>query len=254
MQTKVYGSSEYFNINFRFEGEFFKEVPGIKPFEISNYGRVLSPLMGRNKILRPGKSKAGYHTVRLWQKSYSVHYLMRISFLPEFSHLREVDHVDGDKTNNTLDNIECVSSKDNKKRAVAIGLMNNTGENHGMAVLSESQVWQILLEYYSDTNSSRAKVAKKLSINEFTVKAIIDGKNWNHIHNKFSEQYPALVAIDRSQTKLNEEKVLRILDAYFNKGVQKKEIAIEFNMSLDAIAKILKGQYWKEVFAKFKSF
>lgn len=252
MQPKIHNSPLYYDVAHLFEGEVFSPIPGeLACYSISNYGRVksdgatstnkLGTFTMPTRILRPATTKAGYQSVSLGRKSHNVHTLMRRVFMPELAHLREVDHVDGDKANNVRDNLECVTPKVNKKRGVALGLINNVGEAHGMAKLNEEQVWQVLSEYHLNS-LSRKKVAVLLGLSEFTVKAIITGTNWKHVYSRFVEQHPAAVATDRAQTRLTAEKAA---DIRRRSGMEKtKDLALEYGVSKDTINKIRTGKLW----------
>ena len=89
-------------------------------YEISNLGRVKS--LGNNKsrkekVLKPGMTKDGYLFVILCRngkgKTFKVHRLVAIAFLPNPKGLPEVNHLNEDKTNNVVTNIEWTSRWDN---------------------------------------------------------------------------------------------------------------------------------------------
>ena len=63
----------------------------------------------------------------------ALHRLLAITFIPNPNGYRDVNHKDGDKLNNTLDNLEWCTHKDNIQHAVKAGLWGNrSGEKHGM--------------------------------------------------------------------------------------------------------------------------
>lgn len=115
--------------------EIWKPIMGYEGrYEISNKGRVKS-LVFRNKP-RPTpkilstKTNANYIQVQLFNGTSTcdkplVHRLVAMHFLDNPEGLPEVNHKDGDKHNNTVGNLEWVSSKDNVKHAVVTGLRDN---------------------------------------------------------------------------------------------------------------------------------
>ena len=97
-----------------YDGETYED------FEVSNLGRILSlnyNNTGKEKVLKPGKDKDGYFQVVLSKngetKTCRVHRLVAQTFIPNPENLPEVNHIDEDKTNNRVDNLEWKSHRDN---------------------------------------------------------------------------------------------------------------------------------------------
>lgn len=106
-------------------------------YEVSNLGQVRSFYSGEAKILKPYVDKDGYLCVHLHKngKGYAkkVHRLVASAFIPNIGDKPQVNHIDGDKTNNTVDNLEWVTSKENMHHAWETGLCKALkGENHPM--------------------------------------------------------------------------------------------------------------------------
>ena len=105
-------------------------------YEVSDQGRVRSldrvvphRLKGKktipSKILKQGRASNGYWTVSLWQnnkgKTHCVHSLVANAFLGETDRWTVlVNHLDGDKTNNKLQNLELTNQSGNRKHAIAM--------------------------------------------------------------------------------------------------------------------------------------
>jgi hypothetical protein len=67
----------------------------------------------------------GYVRVYIYNKTYAVHRLVAIAFLENPDNKEQVNHIDGNKLNNKLDNLEWVTNKENQIHKVKIGLGNN---------------------------------------------------------------------------------------------------------------------------------
>ena len=91
--------------------------------------------LGRIKNIRTGKIKSqhlrpndGYLQVTLWSKgkgkSFPVHRLVALNFLDNSKNDRDVNHIDGVKTNNCLSNLEWCSPSQNNYNAVHLKLVN----------------------------------------------------------------------------------------------------------------------------------
>lgn len=94
-------------------------------YEISNFGRVKS--LRRNKIIK-GTINKGYNRICLTdknkkEKNYFVHRLVVENFKRRIKHNENIDHIDCNKLNNRLDNLEIVSIDENNRRAFCNGLL-----------------------------------------------------------------------------------------------------------------------------------
>ena len=101
--------------------EIWKDIEGYEGlYQISNLGRVKS--LGNNKtrkekILKSSKNTNGYLLVNLHkegkQKHYYIHRLVVIAFIPNPDNLSQVNHINEDKTDNRVENLEWCDSKYN---------------------------------------------------------------------------------------------------------------------------------------------
>lgn len=114
--------------------EVWKTINGYNErYEVSNYGNVRSKDMivnGRLKdchkikgrILKPCNDKEGYKNIVLCinkkRKTFRLHRLVAIAFIPNPDNLPEIDHIDGDRTNNHLDNLRWSTRKANANNPI----------------------------------------------------------------------------------------------------------------------------------------
>jgi|688.fasta_scaffold68351_1 hypothetical protein len=106
--------------------EQWKDVPDYEGlYQVSNLGNVKS--LYKNFILKSSVDRYGYvrfsATKNKKQKTIIVHRLVAQLFVPNPSNLPQVNHKDGDKTNNTAVNLEWVTDSENKLHAYSVGLM-----------------------------------------------------------------------------------------------------------------------------------
>lgn len=118
----------------------WKDINGYENiYEISSSGlvrskdRICVDSIGRKRfrkgmILSPDVAQNGYYRVTLaWKgkkKQVYVHRLLANHFIPNVDDLPQVNHKDGDKLNNNLDNLEWVTHKENTVHAYKNGLID----------------------------------------------------------------------------------------------------------------------------------
>lgn len=110
--------------------EIWKDVSGYERYAVSSMGRVRSNISG--KILSTRRARNGYLRVNLRKGNVKyekptvihVHKLVAEAFLSPIKGKTCVNHIDGNKTNNHVDNLEWVTNKENTEHAIRNGLMN----------------------------------------------------------------------------------------------------------------------------------
>lgn len=105
--------------------EVWKDIQGYEGlYQVSNLGKVRSLIS--NKILRTCTHKRGYLMVALCKnkkkKNYYVHRLVANAYILKESNKNEVNHIDGNKTNNNSSNLEWCSDAENREHAYNTGL------------------------------------------------------------------------------------------------------------------------------------
>lgn len=112
--------------------EIWKPIKGYEEiYDISNLGNVRSKNYGKYKILKPGiykgKTNRGYSSVSLskndYSKTFRIHKLVAEHFLEKVTNKPCINHIDGNKTNNSVNNLEYCSYKENTKHAMENNLM-----------------------------------------------------------------------------------------------------------------------------------
>ncbi|MBJ8023716.1 NUMOD4 domain-containing protein [Bacillus cereus] len=136
------------------ESVIWKDVVGYEPFyQVSNTGEIRSkdrkvPTRNPEKLAtRKGRiliqmtSRNGYKKVSLTRnvkdkKQIQLHRLVALAFIPNPESKPFVNHIDGDKTNNHVSNLEWVTEKENAEHASEIGLLP-TPWNKGLSYSRE---------------------------------------------------------------------------------------------------------------------
>jgi hypothetical protein len=162
-------------------------------YEISDHGRVRGLDRWRdgrwgNKVFVPGveiksrPNRLGYIDVRLGvgvkaKKHFTVHRLVLSSFAPVDGWQQlQVNHKDGDKANNRLENLEWCTAQENQLHARRV-LLKQRGEKHGRAKLTDEQVRVIK----SIAGRSQQSIADEYGVSQPVISAILRGKTWQTV-------------------------------------------------------------------------
>lgn len=160
--------------------EFWLPVPFAKSYSVSNLGRVRGPL----RICKCSLEKRGYLRKRLKNdfgryETWAVHRLIMVTFVGP-SEL-EVNHKNGIKSDNRLENLEYVTRTENMRHAVKVGLkVPLTGENHGSSKLTQRQVDEIRKLLKLKT-LSYPQIGKMFGVKRMAISRIASGKLWKRV-------------------------------------------------------------------------
>lgn len=173
---------DYCNYNAYLGGmkEFFilKEYPNYK---ISEDGTIISLYTGKTKSQHVGST--GYYMVSLSHEGKSrpqrVHRLLASMFISNPEKKPEVNHVDGNKLNNSLDNLEWVTHEENMRHAFSTGLANNTGSKNGLSKLKEKDI-PIIRQLLTD-GVSQYKIAREFNVSRSAILNIKIRGAWSHV-------------------------------------------------------------------------
>ena len=131
--------------------EIWKDVVGFEGrYQVSNIGNVKSlSFLGHSteKLMKLSEHHTGYLVVQLGKhpaKTYLVHQLVAKTFIPLVKGKHFVNHIDGNKHNNCVENLEWVNYKENTEHAIRTGLQNphNTPKRFGKDHYSSKPVLQ----------------------------------------------------------------------------------------------------------------
>jgi hypothetical protein len=182
--------------------EHWIDIPNlVGKYQVSNLGNVRSLDMAimrsngwifnsKGRVLKQAKDHRGYLRCALSSNdgkliTYKVHRLVAEAFCSGKCHEKnEVNHIDGNKTNNNAINLEWVDRSYNVKHSFDIGLqIAKRGELNGNSKLKSSDIKHIRDEY-NYLNGKRGiilKLSKGYGIDKKTISQIIKKEIWRHV-------------------------------------------------------------------------
>ena len=179
--------------------EEWRDVPGYEgKYQVSNFGNVKTltrtvtehrrSYIRKGKVLNKYYNKDGYYKVKLYNGdasfiSPSVHRLVAETFIGNPNNYAEINHIDGNPSNNYVSNLEFCTKEHNVKHAYDTGLKkkeNYTGEANCMSKLTTEQVRAIREEYATGTTSYH-KLSRKYNTRIGNISFIIQRKTWKYV-------------------------------------------------------------------------
>ena len=180
--------------------EIWANIKGFENlYKISTYGRIKSLGNGKStntetkkeRVLKSNYSLTGYEKIKLFKDGkryyFSVHRLVAQTFLANEENKKEVNHKDGNKGNNNVDNLEWVTSSENQLHAFKNGLQKSRmGKDH----VQSKSVRQLdlngnLIRIFESVN----QVKRELGFNSFgIIKCCKKEKKYNTAY-KFKWEY-----------------------------------------------------------------
>ena len=162
-------------------------------YDITNDGVVFSvdryTVDGKHlkrKEIKGGKFSNGYEFVCLRKDGVNhnclKHRLVAEAFIPNDNLLPEINHIDGDKFNNTVENLEWCTQSYNIQHAYNMGLTTNFGEKHKDNKLTRLDVIWIREHYKKNSREfGSGAIARKFNVSDTLVRDIIHHKKWKHV-------------------------------------------------------------------------
>lgn len=229
----------------------FKKIPGFSNYEINENGEV------RNKETKKSlKSRIdinGYSLYRIIDDSrksrtQSIHRLLMITFKPVDGYENlTIDHIDCNKQNNSLDNLEWVTSKENTHRAIK----NNLYPNKRKAV-SDETVIAIRKEYIPGPKGNYKELIEKYNINKSMFYYIVkdqyrtDLPLTKDLNPYFKEKETRCSGENNGRAVLTKEDVLFIRSEEGLK-LPTKVLAEKYGVSINCIRDVVLRKKWKDI-------
>ena len=168
LSNSAYGFKwKLINNNENLENEIWKQViieniDDEKKYFVSNLGRFKNSfgiIMDNYKV-----NENGYIRVFIYNRTYALHRLIALAFIENPQNKEQVNHIDGNKINNIVDNLEWVTNSENQLHKFQIGL----GNNFTRKIKQYDLEWNFIKEFKSITSAS-----KELNISSSTIQSVL---------------------------------------------------------------------------------
>ena len=143
-------------------------------YDITYNGDIVNKHNGH--ILKGQPNSKGYLRVQIGKKFYFIHRLVAEKYIPNPSNKEQVNHKDGNKLNNSADNLEWVSNQENRNHAIK-DFLHLQGEDCPYAKLN----WEAV-EYIraNPDKLTQKELGEKFGVARTTISSIVTYRTWKH--------------------------------------------------------------------------
>lgn len=159
--------------------EKWKDIVEFEHYQISTLGRVRSKK--RDNLIMRGSHSMGYPSISLCKKNkktgFLIHRLVATHFISNPKNKATVNHKNGIKTDNRVENLEWATHSEQNIHASKMGLKKFNGEHHSQHKLTDGLVIEIR------ERSLKGDVPRGVlyGVSDATIKDINNRKSWKHI-------------------------------------------------------------------------
>lgn len=153
-----------------------KKIKEFSNYNIDKEGNIYN----KNKKLKPTLNNKGYLRISLSnnnsKKYYLIHRLVALHFVDnnDIENNIQVNHIDGNKLNNSATNLEWTTCKNNIKHSFLNNLSNYKGENNGRSKINDDIINKIREDFKNGIK--RKELAEKYNISYSHIVSIISNK------------------------------------------------------------------------------
>ena len=196
------------------------------------------------KRLKNILTSGGYYRVQISIKSksisLSVHRLVALAFIPNPENKPDVNHKDGDKSHNYVENLEWATKSENVKHAFAHGLNSNAGEMNPKSKLTEKDVIKIWNDIRKGMNFTT--IGNKYSVSKATISHIYNGDTWKDLYKKYH-----LINDKSKSIKYSDKTIKKAKNLIYKKKYTMKEISKITGININYLYALKSNRYRKDV-------
>lgn len=207
--------------------EVWKEIlPG---YEVSTLGRIKSHWKGKTHFMKLSLLHGYWHVGLMTdgkQKRYCVHRLVAQAFIPNPLNKPQINHINGVKTDNRVENLEWATASENTQHAYKNNLAKS-GEDNYLAKLTNAQA---LYVRENPDNLIGRELAKKFGVDETVISLIQRGKAYKHAGGFVRKGQKRTVLTDAQRKEIRAKRMA---------GAKIKDLASEYGLHFSTVYKIV---------------
>ena len=160
-----------------------RRIPSYNDYSADKCGNIYSHKHGQCKLMSPYIGNKGYKMLLIHmagvRKNKSVHRLIAEAYLDNYSESLYVNHINGVKTDNRVENLEMCTNQENMDHARISGLILSK-QNHSMAKLTNVEVI-FIKNLLASTSISQGNIGKMFGVSKMTINHINIGLIWRDV-------------------------------------------------------------------------
>lgn len=223
------------------ENEMWKDIIDFPYFKCSDFGNVKNfRFNNKGRLLTQYKNHSGYLEVSLYDynkhktSTQLIHRIVAKTFISNINSYPIVNHKNGIKIDNKVENLEwCTHSQNSKHSIHILGNTTPKGEKHGKSKLSRCNIDSIIT-LLTENKLTQKEIGKIYNVTQNTIGRIQNGERWKHIEYKTSRK--------RVDLKLSDAQVLEIYKQSWDGKLSQQKIAKQYNISTSLVSLIKYGK------------
>lgn len=157
--------------------EKWKRIEDYSNYEVSSFGNFRRI---DGKSVCKWKTNWGYMQTQFnTKKKQNCHRLVASAFIPNPNNYPIINHINGIKTDNRIENLEWCTQSQNARHAFKLGLSCIDGERHPSAKLTDEDV--INIRRARSAGLTHTLIASYYDMSITAIQSICNGRNWKHI-------------------------------------------------------------------------
>lgn len=171
--------------------EIWKTIKGFENYKVSNTGKVYS--LDKSKVMKPWVINSGYYCIGLSNREISkrklVHRLVALTFIENPLNKEQVNHIDGNKLNNNVDNLEWTTASENVNHNKVLGRLDTHTARAELNKVQTKAVNQLDIETGKviATYNTIREASKETGSQDGKITMVCQGKR--KTHNGYSWEY-----------------------------------------------------------------
>ena len=164
--------------------EEWRSIPGYPGYEASNLGRIRSLRSGEARILKQHKSQKGYLRANIKHENgkrhcQNVHRFIALAFIPNPEKLPEVNHINGIKDDNVVENLEWCTSSENHLHAYRV--LGKKSAVKGKHFNREAKLSPTEVRIIRTTSLGLSELAEYFGVDQSTVFNVRKKKTYKYV-------------------------------------------------------------------------